>query len=138
MSALLALCLLIFNGIAPAPSAHVASRDLRAFANGVASSGEAAARERSAGVLGTESVAPVAAERDVVAWVRVASPLAGTFATRPESSVRTPVAAETSARLSVEAAFAASVRVRTLDDSHAVSGRGALLPYYPTAPPLRG
>ena len=138
MSALLALCLLIFHAIAPAPSAHLASRDLRAFANGVASSSEAAARERSAGVRGTESVVPVTAERDAVAWVRVARPLAAAFAMRPDSSMRTPVAAETSARLSVEAAFAASVRVRTLDDSHAVSARGALLPYYATAPPLRG
>ena len=138
MSALLALCLLIFHAIAPAPSAHVASRDLRAFANGGASSSAAAARERGVDTRGAESVAPVTAERDEVAWVRVARPLAATFATRPDSSMRTPVVAETSARLSVEAAFAASVRVRTLDDPHAVSARGALLPYYATAPPLRG
>ena len=138
MSALLALCLLILHAIAPAPSAQVASRDLRAVANGVASSSAAAERERGAGTHGTESIAPVTAESDAVAWVRQASPLAAMFATRPDSSARTPVAAETRARLSVEAAFAASVRVRTLDDSHAVSARGALLPYFPTAPPLRG
>lgn len=133
MSALLGLCLLILHAIAPAPSAQVASRDLRAFANGAA-----AASERTAGTVATESIAPVTAESDAVAWVRQASPLVGPFATRPDSSARTPVAAETSARLSVEAAFAASVRVRTLDGSHAVSARGALLPYFPTAPPLRG
>ena len=138
MSALLALCLLILHAIAPAPSAHVASRDLRAFANGVASSSDMAAAERAADHRGLGSVAPVATERDAVVWVRQASPLAGTFATRPDASARTPVAAETNARLSVEAAFASSVRVRTLDDSHAVSARGALLPYFPTAPPLRG
>jgi hypothetical protein len=138
MSALFALCLLILHAIAPAPSAHVASRDLRAFANGVASSSATAARERGGDTRGAQSIAPVTAERDAVAWVREASPFAGTLVTRPDSSARTPVAAETSARLSVEAAFAASVRVRTLDDSHAVSARGALLPYFPTAPPLRG
>ena len=133
MSALLALCLLILHAIAPAPTAHVASRDLRAFANGAV-----VASERTAGTVGTESIAPVTTEHDAVAWVRQASPFAGTFATRSDSSARMPAAAETSARLSVEATFAASVRTRTLDDSHAVSARGELLPYFPTAPPLRG
>ena len=133
MSALLALCLLILHAIAPAPSAQVASRDLRAFANGAV-----VESERTSGTVGTESVAAVTAQHDAVAWVRQAGPLAAMFATRPDSSARTPVAAERSARLSVEATFAASVRTRTLDGSHAVSARGELLPYFPTAPPLRG
>jgi hypothetical protein len=137
MSALLALCLLIFHAIVPAPSAHVVSRDLRAFASGVASS-PAAATERVDESRGTASVAPATTDGDAVAWVREARPFAGPFATRSEPSVRTPAAGASSARLSVEAAFAASVRVRTLDGSHAISARGALLPYFPTAPPLRG
>jgi hypothetical protein len=137
-SSLLALCLLILHAIAPAPSARLASRDLRALTSEVAASSATVARERGGDHRDTGSVAPVTAKRDTVAWVRQASPLAGLFATRPDSLARTPVAAAGRARLSVEAASAASVRVRTLDGSHTVSARGALLPYFPTAPPLRG
>lgn len=137
MSSLLALCLLIFHAIAPAPSAHVATGEQRAQASGVTASAVVAA-QRGGDTRGSESVSPDARHGDSVAWVRDARPFAGVLATRGEAPARTPVYGMSVGRLSMEAAFAASVRVRTLDDSHAVSARGALLPYFPTAPPLRG
>jgi hypothetical protein len=87
---------------------------------------------------GSESLSSDASGSDFVAWVRDARPFAGVLAPRGDAPVRAPVYGVPVAWMSMEAAFAASVRVRTLDDSHAVSARGALLPYFPTAPPLRG
>ena len=137
VSSLLALCLLIFQAIAPAPSAHVALGEQRAHASHVAASAVGAA-QRGGDARGSESVSPDAAHRDSVAWVRDARPFAVALAPRADAPARTPVQGMSVGRLSIEAAFAASVRVRALDDSHAVSARGALLPYFPTAPPLRG
>lgn len=94
--------------------------------------------QRAGETRGTESVSLDVRQGDSVAWVRDARPFAGVLATRGDAPARTPVYGVSVGRLSMEAAFAASVRVRTLDDSHAVSARGALLPYFPTAPPLRG
>jgi hypothetical protein len=137
MPRLLALCLLIFHAIVPAPSAQVASGGLRAHVSGVAPSAAVELR-RGDDARGGESVSPAAVPGEAVAWMRVARPVAGMFTARGDVPARTPAAGAATGRLSMEAAFAASVRVRTLDDSHEVSGRGALLPYYPTAPPLRG
>ena len=136
LSSLLALCLLIFHAIVPAPSAHVAMEGPRAAASAVAPSA-AVATQRGGDTRGSESLSPAAAHGDSVAWVRDARSSAGVVTTRGDAPVRTAVASMSVGRLSMEAAFAASVRVRTLDDSHAVSARGALLPYFPTAPPLR-
>lgn len=111
--------------------------ELRAQASGAPASAFVAA-QRGADSRGSESVSSDAGQGDTVAWVRDAHPFAGVLATRGDAPVRTPVYGSTATWLSMEAAFAASVRVRTLDDSHAVSARGALLPYFPTAPPLRG
>ena len=137
MSSLLALCLLIFQAIAPAPSAHVAPEGLRAYASGATTGGDVSA-QRGSDTRAGGSLSPDAAHRDAIAWVRDARPFAGVLTTRADTPVRTPVYGVSIGQLSMEAAFAASVRVRTLDDSHAVSARGALLPYFSTAPPLRG
>jgi hypothetical protein len=134
---LLALCLLIFHAIAPAPSARVASGEQRAQASGGPASAVVAA-QRGGDAPADESVSLDAGHSETVAWVRDARPFAGILATRGDAPARMPVYGLSVGRLSMEAAFAASVRVRTLDDSHAVSARGALLPYFPTAPPLRG
>ena len=136
VSRLLALCLLIFHAIAPAPSARVAMGEQRGPASVTAAAGVAA--QRGGEARGSESVSPDAGHGESVVWVRDARPFAGVLATRGDVPARTPVYGMSVGRLSMEAAFAASVRVRTLDDSHAVSARGALLPYFPTAPPLRG
>lgn len=135
MPLLLALYLLIVQAFAAAPSARPASvqraHDVASLATGSLRDGDATREERS--------VRAEPAHGDVVAWVRQARPLAGVLATRGEETARrTPVDGATPGTMSIEAAFAASVRVRTLDDSHAVSARGALLPYFPTAPPLQG
>ena len=137
MTRLLALCLLIFHAIAPAPSARVAMGEQRAQASGVMAAAGVAA-QRDGETRGSESVSPDARHGDSVAWMRDARPFAGVLTTRGDVPARTPVHGMSVGRLSMEAAFAASVRVRTLDDSHALSARGALLPYFPTAPPLRG
>ena len=137
MSSLLTLCLLIFHAIAPAPTVRVASEGLQARASGAASSTRVSA-QRGSDVRGGESLSPHAAHHDSVAWVRDARPVAGVFTTRADAPVRTRMHSVWVGQLSMEAAFAASVRVRALDDSHAVSARGALLPYFATAPPLRG
>lgn len=137
MPLLLALFLLIFHSIVPAPSAQVAVDGARAR---WASADRAAASELHGAehVHGAQSVSLESVPGELLAWVREARSLNGSLATRGHVQVRTPPADAATNRLSIEAAFASSVRVRTLDDSHAVSGRGALLPYYPTAPPLRG
>ena len=137
MSALLALCLLIFHAIVPAPSARVASEGLRADANSAAQSAEVSA-QRETDVRGGESLSADVVHRDSLAWVRDARPFAGLLTTRGDTPACTPVCGVSIGQLSMEAAFAASARVRTLGDSHAVGARGALLPYFPTAPPLRG
>lgn len=137
MSSLLALCLLIFHAIVPAPSARVASGDLRAHASGAVSSAEASVPS-DIDVRGGEAVSRDTEHRDAIAWVRDARSFFGVLTTRGDTPVRTPVVGASIGQLSMEAAFAATVRVRTLDGSHAVSARGALLPYFPTAPPLRG
>jgi hypothetical protein len=135
MPLLLALYLLITQAFAAAPSA-------------TATLGGARVRERTP-VAATalrrietardDSVRPDAAPHRTSVWVRDARPIVPVFATRVDGTPsRTPLAGAAAGRLSMEAAFAASVRVRTLDESHEVSGRGALLPYFPTAPPLQG
>jgi hypothetical protein len=134
---LLALCLLIFHAIAPAPSARVASGEQRARASAVPASAVVAA-QRGGDAPADHAVSVDAGHGETVAWVRDARPFAGMFATRGDAPARMPVYGLSVGQLSMEAAFAASVRVRTLDASHAVSARGALLPYFPTAPPLRG
>jgi hypothetical protein len=135
MPLLLALYLLITQAFAAAPSAPVTL-------------GGARVRERTpiaatelwrVETAGDESVRPGAAPHRASVWVRDARPLVPVLATRVDGTPpRTPAAGAAAGRLSMEAAFAASVRVRTLDESHEVSGRGALLPYFPTAPPLQG
>lgn len=134
---LIALFLLVLQSLAPQPAAALAAAGSRAHATVVA----------SAAVSTSEAVPDRAAERSVrdheprhaSVWLRAPNAFAQIVPPRVASTPPTlpPLEAST-ARLSVEAAFAASVRVRTLDDSHEVSGRGALLPYYPTAPPLQG
>ena len=137
MSRLLALCLLIFHAIAPARSAHVATGEQRAQASGSSATAVVAA-QHVGDARGSELLSSDAGHGDFVAWVRDARPFAGVLAPRGDAPLRAPVYGVPAAWLSREAAFAASVRVRTLDDSHAVSARGALRPYVPTAPPLRG
>lgn len=137
MRSFLALCLLIFQAIAPAPKAHVAARDLRAYASGVVPRVEASPRHEI-DVGSSESLSRDGEHRDAVAWARDARPFVAALTTRGHTPARTPVFGASLGQLSMEAAFAATVRVRTLDDSHAISARGALLPYFPTAPPLRG
>ncbi|MFL5620511.1 MAG: hypothetical protein ACJ79A_19205 [Gemmatimonadaceae bacterium] len=137
MSRLLALCLLIFHAVVPAQNVQTARGDLPPHASWVAPS-PALAIHRDRETRGDESVSPDAAHGEAVAWVRDARSLTGVFTTRADAPAGAPAVGAATGRLSIEAAFAASVRVRTLDDSHEVNARGALLPYYPTAPPLRG
>ena len=137
MSTFLALCLLIFQAIVPAPRAHGVVSEQRSYAGG-ATARAVVATQRGGETRGSDSVSPDAGQGESVAWVRDARAFTGVLATRGDAPVRTPVHGLSVGRLPMEAAFAASVRVRTLDDSHAVSARGALLPYFPTAPPLRG
>ena len=138
MPMLLALYLLVLQLLVPAPGTRAASAS---YARGDAQRVEASAlvstvSEESA--RGNELVAPDPASHDAVAWVRVARPFGIAFTTRASSTPRTAATGATLGRLSMAAGFAASVRARTLADSHAVGSRGALLPYYPTAPPLQG
>lgn len=138
MPMLIALLLLVLQSLAPQPSAALAAASSRTHAT------EAAA---SAAVATSDAPPDRAAERSVrdqeprhaSVWLRAPNAFAQSVPSRAASTRTTlpPLEAST-ARLSVEAAFAASIRVRTLDDSHEVSGRGALLSYYPTAPPLQG
>ena len=95
-----------------------------------AASVAAAARDDDPSIREVES-------RVSVVWVRSAQQFASILAARPAAMLHGS-AADAVARLSAEATFAASVRVRTLDASHAICARGALLPYFPTAPPLQG
>jgi hypothetical protein len=134
---LLALCLLIFQTIVPAPSAHVATEGPRVHSSSVAPA-VAVAAQRGSETRDAESLSQGSTHGDAVAWTRDARSYAGLLTARGDAPVRTPVYGGPIGQLSMEAAFAASVRVRTLDGSHAVSARGALLPYFATAPPLRG
>lgn len=73
--------------------------------------------------------------------LRVARPVVDLAASRgARAAVHGPPAAmcAAAARLSAGAAFARDARARALDTSHAVSARGDVLPYFPTAPPLQG
>jgi len=70
--------------------------------------------------------------------VRVAVPARGEVVTRgerPDGCAPPTPAPATGPRLPSGATFAAAVRARTLEASHAVAARGAVLPYFPTAPP---
>jgi hypothetical protein len=70
--------------------------------------------------------------------VRVAVPARGEVVTRgerPDGCGPTPPAPPSAPPAPSGATFAAAVRARTLEASHAVAARGALLPYFPTAPP---
>ena len=58
--------------------------------------------------------------------------------TTPLLSGPPAAALATSPRLPDAPLFAAAVRARALGLSHAVSARGDVLPYFPTAPPLQG
>ena len=133
MSLLLALYLLLIQSFAMAPSAHVAFDGARAH------SPSAAVELRRVEAARDESVRADAAPRQATGWVRDARRVGAVSATRGDvAPTRTLTSGAALGRLSMEAAFAASIRVRTLDASHEVCGRGALLPYFPTAPPLQG
>jgi hypothetical protein len=138
---LIALLLLVVQSLAPQPAALAAGPLAHAHAL------VASATMARAGSVADAASAARTAERSVrsqesrhaTVWVRAPYVVGHVAPSRAASTPPTlPPADASTARLSVEAAFAASVRVRTLDDSHEVSGRGALLPYYPTAPPLQG
>jgi hypothetical protein len=135
---LIALLLLVVQSLAPQPTAALTAASPSARANvvvagaAVAASGARPHREAERSVRGQEP-------RQAAMWLRAPHAFAHVVPSRVAGSPPTLHPVEGSiARLSVEAAFAASVRVRTLDDAHEISGRGALLPYYPTAPPLQG
>ena len=135
MPLLLALYLLITQAFAAAPSAQVAFGATRAHEQTSSAALELRRVERAR----DESVRPDAAPHRAIAWVRDARPLAVAFTPRVDGTPsRAAAAGVATGRLSMEAAFAASIRVRTLDESHEICGRGALLPYFPTAPPLPG
>jgi hypothetical protein len=73
-----------------------------------------------------------------VETARAAVPVRGEVGSHGERSDGCAPPASTPAvgpRLPSGATFAAAVRARTLEASHAVAARGALLPYFPTAPP---
>jgi hypothetical protein len=135
MSLLLALYLLIAQAFTAAPSVQVAFGGARASEQ----TSSAAAERRRVETARDGSVQLDAAHPQAIAWVRDArSPLAVYTTRGHDATSRTSAAGAATGRLSMEAAFAASIHVRTLDQSHEVSGRGALLPYFPTAPPLQG
>jgi hypothetical protein len=72
--------------------------------------------------------------------LRVAHPPAGLVATSGAARVAHVGPAGTldaAPRVSGEAAYAADARARQLDASHAAATRGAVLPYFATAPPLQ-
>jgi hypothetical protein len=143
VSILIALFTLVIQLLAFTPGAQSAPgwMRVRSMADASASSMPSA--------RGAEGATSVAAARDddasireveprvSVVWVRAAQQVASILAARP-ATLLYGSAADAVARLSAEATFAASVRVRTLDASHAICARGALLPYFPTAPPLQG
>jgi hypothetical protein len=136
MPMLIALLLLVLQSLVPQPAASVAATGSRATVV-----------VASAALATSDALPDRTAERSVrdqeprhaSVWLRAPNALAPIAPSRLASTPPTlPPLDASAARLSAEAAFAASVRVRTLDESHEVSGRGALLPYYPTAPPLQG
>jgi hypothetical protein len=138
MPMLIALLLLIVQSLAPQPAAApaVAHRGLVAsatMANARSAADDAsAARSTERSVRGQDS-------RHATVWLRAPQIVVHVATSRVASTPPTlPPGEARSVCICAEEAFAASVRVGTLDDSHAVSARGALLPYYPTAPPLQG
>jgi hypothetical protein len=143
---LIALLLLVVQSLAAQPAALAAGPLAHAHALVASATMERATMERAENVAGDASSTRTAERsvrsqesRHATVWVRAPYVVGHVAPSRAASTPPTlPPADASTARLSVEAAFAASVRVRTLDDSHEVSGRGALLPYYPTAPPLQG
>jgi hypothetical protein len=138
MPMLIALLLLVVQSLAPQSAAALTAASSSAHAT-VVVAGAAAATADGRSDQGAERSVRGHEPRHAEVWLRAPHAFAHVAPSRVSGTPPTlpPVEAST-ARLSVEAAFAASVRVRTLDDSHEVSGRGALLPYYPTAPPLQG
>jgi len=135
MPLLLALYLLITQAFAAAPSAPGTFAGARARERAPSAPIEL----RRVETARDESVRPDAARHRAIAWVRDARPLVVALTTRVDGTPsRTHAAGAAAGRLSMDAAFAASIQVRTLDESHEVSGRGARLPYFPTAPPLQG
>jgi hypothetical protein len=78
--------------------------------------------------------------RPVQGAVQVAPTVVGVLAARgdiPRGPEPWSPQQGTGPRTTAGADLAAAVRARALEHSHAVSARGALLPYYPTAPPLQ-
>lgn len=140
---LIALCALVIQLLAAVPgtqaAAHRASARSSAAAQPASSSITTAAQSATSVGAARDEDASIrdGGPRERVVWVRAVQPVASVVAARSATVLHGP-AADTAARLSAEAAFAASVRVRTLEVSHELSARGALLPYFPTAPPLQG
>jgi hypothetical protein len=117
---LIALWLAVLHALVATPAARTPAADARAHAG--------ASLHRS----GSEPLNQT---------VHAAHSPAGVVATRGEApSGHAPPAAPigTAPRLDDAAARAAAVRGRALDASHAVTARGAVLPFFPTAPPLQG
>ena len=140
---LIALCALVIQLLAAVPGTQAAAHrpSARASADAQPASSSIATAAQSATSVG--AARDEASIRDVetqvsTVWVRAAHPFASVFAARSTTAPTLTPSADMPIRLSAEAAFAASVRVRTLDASHELSARGALLPYFPTAPPLQG
>ena len=139
---LIALWMLVIQLLASVPGAHPAPgwTSARSSADvstsGTSTSAGAARAASISGARDDDASIRDDERRLAIVWMRSVQ-LAGVLAAR-SATVPFGLAADSAARLSAEATFAASVRVRTLDASHEVRARGALLPYYPTAPPLQG
>jgi hypothetical protein len=72
--------------------------------------------------------------------LRIARPVVGQWATggQPRTVPVVPLGALVAAtRIAGEAMEAVDVRARALDASHATASRGAVLPFFGTAPPLQ-
>jgi hypothetical protein len=140
---LIALWMLVIQLLASVPGDHPApgwasARSNADVSTSASSTSGGAARATSIGAARDDDASIRDSEpRVAIVWMRSVQPLAGVLAAR-SATVPSGLAADSAARLSAEATFAASVRVRALDASHEVPARGALLPYYPTAPPLQG
>jgi len=138
MPMLIALLLLVVQSIAPQPAAARAAVQRGLVASAAMANARGAADDASA-TRSVERTVRGQDSRHATVWLRAPHLVAHVATSRVASTPPTlPPGEARSVCICAEEAFAASVRVGTLDDSHAVSARGALLPYYPTAPPLQG